>query len=279
MFTSITPHRAGAIAALLTILATAACAPTMPADDDTDEVFQHIHGLAVNPADQQLYIATHEGVYRSGRSFERVGPKQDTMGFVGAGSDRFLASGHPAVLNRPNPLGLIESRNGARTWQPIAFSGQSDFHALDVSGSWTFAYDADKGELLRSRDRKEWQSLARDELIDIAANPRDPNWVLATTATGQLLEIEVGSDPRPIADSPRMGFIDFETDTKVVGLGGNGEVHLSHDPGRPWKRVAKLSGMSQAVVAGADRWFAATTSGVFSTDDEGSTWQTIYPEK
>lgn len=40
----------------------------------------------------------------------------DLMGFTVAGPDRFLASGHPGPgADLPEPLGLVESRDGGQS--------------------------------------------------------------------------------------------------------------------------------------------------------------------
>lgn len=53
------------------------------------------------------------------------------MGFSVAGPDHFYASGHPGQgIDLPNPVGLIESRDGGMTWAPLSRQGDSDFYAL-----------------------------------------------------------------------------------------------------------------------------------------------------
>ena len=59
--------------------------------------FGHVHGLGVNPADGARYVASHNGLFRTGPDgrAEAVGPTRDLMGFTIAGPDTFLSSGHP----------------------------------------------------------------------------------------------------------------------------------------------------------------------------------------
>ena len=62
-----------------------------------------VHGLGLNPADGDLYTATHFGLFRVAADgvAERVGESlQDTMGFTVVGPDRFVASGHPDIRDR-----------------------------------------------------------------------------------------------------------------------------------------------------------------------------------
>lgn len=83
----------------------------------------HIHGLGINPADRSLFIATHTGTWRVANGTtkaERVGDNyQDTMGFTVVGPNRFLGSGHPATADQPPLLGLIESDDAGKTWEPV----------------------------------------------------------------------------------------------------------------------------------------------------------------
>jgi hypothetical protein len=94
----------------------------------------HVHGLGVNPADRALFIATHTGLYRSAEgeseSVRVSDSRQDTMGFAIVDADRFLGSGHPDLREDLPPfLGLIESTDEGRTWDPVSLLGEADFHA------------------------------------------------------------------------------------------------------------------------------------------------------
>jgi hypothetical protein len=102
----------------------------------------HVHGLGNNPADGTLYAATHTGLFtvRDGAGHRVANHYQDTMGFTVVGPDHFLGSGHPdfrdTQLYQPGRrplLGLIESRDAGRSWQPLSLLGEADFHALQVA--------------------------------------------------------------------------------------------------------------------------------------------------
>ena len=90
-----------------------------------ENVFGHVHGLGVNPADDRLYVASHMGVFRqTDQGFRRIADRwQDTMAFTVVGADRFLASGHPDGREGLPPfLGLIESTDAGRSWTPVSLS-------------------------------------------------------------------------------------------------------------------------------------------------------------
>ncbi len=152
----------------------------------------HVHGVGIAPEGGRLLLATHEGLFEvreSGQAI-RVGPVIDLMGFVVAGPDRFLASGHPGSdVDLPEPVGLIESTDGGRTWAPVSRQGVSDFHALTASAQGVLGYD---GSLLRSPDGVLWERLTIPaEPHTLAASP-DGGQVLATTPQGVLRSTDGG---------------------------------------------------------------------------------------
>ncbi len=75
---------------------------------------------------------------------ERVADRwQDTMGFAVVGPGHFLGSGHPDLQeDLPASLGLIESTDGAETWQAVSMQGEADLHAIEPVGDRIYAYDS-----------------------------------------------------------------------------------------------------------------------------------------
>ena len=185
-------------AAVTAIAVTAvACSAQEVADDGSrpeptsaESVVGHVHGLGVDPGDDTLYVASHFGVFRvvDGEP-ERVADRwQDTMGFAIVGPGHFLASGHPDLREElPAHLGLIESRDGAETWSPVAMQGEADFHAIEAMPDRVYAYDSQSIQLLVSRDRELWEPIDRRPLLDLAADPSAPSVLYATTPQGRLL--------------------------------------------------------------------------------------------
>lgn len=167
----ITSSRARSAAALtaagLIITAVAACAPAAtspappaPAASVAPLPGTHVHGLAVNDRTGQLLLATHEGLFDISRMpAVRIGPENDLMGFTAGHDDgTFYASGHPGHDSTlPNPLGLIRSGDGGRTWDPVSRQRESDFHALTTTKSGIVAFD---GTLMTSTDGKNWTTVA-----------------------------------------------------------------------------------------------------------------------
>lgn len=185
--------RATAATAVVVALAagcsSAASSPTAAAPSAEAGVLPsgHVHGVAIDPGYGALLLATHEGLIEVGADggLRPTGPVIDLMGFTVVGPDHYLASGHPGLrVDLPQPVGLIESTDGGRTWEPLSRQGQSDFHALAaLAPSGALGWD---GALQRTADGHTWEQLAIPaEPHTLSAAP-DGTTVLATTAQGLL---------------------------------------------------------------------------------------------
>lgn len=130
-----------------------------------------MHGLARDPGDGTLYVATHEGLfsYADGEP-ELVGPVMDLMGFAISGPGEFVASGHQGADSElPEPMGLIRSDDAGRSWEVASRGGESDFHELTTAGPVVMAFD---GALRSTEDGTTWTEAALPELItDLALSP------------------------------------------------------------------------------------------------------------
>lgn len=182
------------------------------AGDDPGQV--HIHGMAVNPVDGRLYVATHTGLYRvdNATAATRIADRyQDTMGVTVAGSDRFLASGHPDMRDdtlqqpgKPPLLGLIESNDNGRTWHPVSLLGDADLHTIVAIGDEVVAYDSAGQRVLVSEDGSTWETRSSIELTDLAV---DTDEMVALSVNGETLTSTDGgrawSAPLPGASTRR----------------------------------------------------------------------------
>lgn len=212
----------------------------------------HVHGIARHPTSGEIYVATHDGLYvLTGSSLpRRVGPVIDLMGFTITGKGQLLASGHPGVgTDLPQPVGLIESADGGKTWSVRSRGGQSDFHALTESTSGVVGYDGD-GTLRSSSDGHSWSTLpSPSEVTSLAASP-DGAHLLAATGAGLQASSTDGDTWALVPDAPALVLVDWADDTQVVGADRAGAVFSSGDAGRTWKRVpAKALGPPQALNA------------------------------
>lgn len=238
----------------------------------------HIHGVGVDPADGTLYAASHFGVFRiEGGRPERVADRwQDTMGFAIVGPGHFLGSGHPDVREGlPTSLGLIESTDGAETWEPVSLLGDADLHAIEPVGDRIYAYDSHTGSLIVTADRKQWDTITRAPLLDLAAHPDDPDTVYATTAQGDLTRSADRGPLLPLEGAPTLTAIDWQPDGPIVGVTPDGVVMTSPDGSTGWQEAGSLDGPVGALDAGPGRWHASTDSGIYESNDDGATWKRV----
>lgn len=248
----------------------------------------HVHGLGINPADGTLFIATHTGLYRvprGQRQATRVGDRrQDTMGFTIAGPDRFLGSGHPDAEEAhekglPPLLGLIESEDAGRTWEPISLLGDADFHVLRFSGERVYGYDASHNRVMLSTDRgRTWQERKPPgQLIDLAVDPANSTHVIASAA-GELVQglYESGDagETWRLVGGP-VGLLGWPEAGPLYILDLGGEVFMSPSVGRSLQHVGAIGGEPAAFLAHtSDELYAALHDGTIKRSaDGGKTWE------
>lgn len=249
--------------------------------DATDPGPVHVHGLGVNPGDEALYIATHTGLWRlppgRGRP-ERVGDsRQDTMGFTVAGRDRFLGSGHPDNVRLPPLLGLIESNDRGKSWNPISLLGEADFHVLRAAGRRVYGYDVTHERLLVSDDAgRTWtERRAPAPVLDLVPDASDPDHLVASTAKGLFRSRDAGARWR--AAGAELGLLAWPAPNVLYLVAGTGDVFRSEDGGRGWNRVGALGGEPAALLAvGTEELYAAVHDGrILSSRDGGRTWHAL----
>ncbi|MGW7365049.1 F510_1955 family glycosylhydrolase [Streptomyces sp. NPDC054841] len=237
----------------------------------------HVHGLGIDPADQQLYVATHEGIFTPGKEGAAVrvgGSNDDFMGFTVAKARTFLASGHPAPgTGGPANRGLIESTDSGKTWKTRSPAGEADFHALDYAHHTIYGYDSTNALLRVSKDGAAWDDRARVQALDIAVSPDDPDIVLATTAEG-IAKSTDGGRTFAAGKQPAMAFLSWAAPEALYGLDDSGGLNRSTDGGATWQKAGTVpGGQTQALTAvDARHILAATQAGVHESRDGGRTF-------
>jgi len=200
----------------------------------------HVHGVVVDG--DQLLVGTHDGLHRvdpvTGASV-RVGvSRDDFMAFAGSAQETLVASGHPGPgSSMPDPLGLVTSSDGGRTWKSSSLLGQVDFHSLAIRDDEIVGWDT-RGPLQWSTDEgATWQVGPSVTPISIAWFG-DRIWMgtpdrgILTWMPGEDEVREVGQPGVLIAVSP-------EGET-LWRLDEDGSVLRSRD-GQFWTNVGRVS--------------------------------------
>ena len=208
----------------------------------------HVHGVARNPADDRVYLASHDGLFRyEAGGPVRVGPVIDLMGFTVAGPDRFYASGHPGPgVDLPQPVGLIESLDAGATWTVRSRGGQSDFHTLTVAGDGVLGFD---GALRRTDDAQTWSVLEPPVVPYAIAASTDGTDVVMTSRSGPLRSGDGGDTWDTIDDAPLLQVVDWADADTVVGVTPAGAVAVRDDAGDTWTTRPGTGDAPQAVGA------------------------------
>ncbi|MGY1838670.1 MULTISPECIES: F510_1955 family glycosylhydrolase [unclassified Modestobacter] len=259
---------------------TASDAAATPAAEAGALPSAHVHGVAFAPGDDTFLLATHDGLLEVGADGRHtpIGPGIDLMGFAVTGN-RYLASGHPGPgVDLPEPVGLIESTDGGRSWEVLSRSGQSDFHALTAGDAGILGWD---GTLVRSEDGRAWEQLTiPDEPAALAAAPTGST-VLATTGRGLLRSADGGATWTDVPDAPLLQVVDWAEDgATVAGVDPAGTVWLSPDAGGTWERGERLGSPPGAVTVttaggGPPRVAVVTGDGLWDSTDGGRSFTAV----
>jgi hypothetical protein len=275
-------------AGLVVALAAVGCGGTRPSSSPPvpqDPGVIHVHGLGINPQDGALYAATHTGLFviRDGGATRVADRYQDTMGFTVLGPDHFIGSGHPDLRDqrllkagRPPLLGLVESRDAGRTWNPASLLGEADFHVLEVAHGNVYGFDATGGRFMVSRDRRRWKTRSSASLLDFAVSPRDGEFIVAATERGLVRSVDGGRRWRP-SSGPAVALLEWDRPEALWAVAADGQAWVSADAGRTWERRGQLGGPPEALLAQAGTLYAAVhQQGIHRSTDHGASWRLLY---
>jgi photosystem II stability/assembly factor-like uncharacterized protein len=250
-----------------------------------------ILGLDLDPADRSLYLQTSlglvrvpprgataeliEGTFTGPQGSARVRP-DSSVAFIGPG--RLLGSGHPVSARAAaENLGLMESGDGGRTWQPAALYGIADLHVLRPRGERLYAYDLARNLLLVTRDRG--ASFDAHEppapIADLAADPGRDSRLVAVTASGTMRSEDSGEHFRPLGVRD-VEHVAWPASGALYMIDGKGAVRLSTDGGGTSKVVGLVHGRAKALVADGPRslWIVTEDWQVLRATDGGRRWST-----
>ncbi len=261
----------------------------LPPADFPEPGIAHVHGLGIDPADGDLYAATHFGLFRlpeDGSGATRVANRyQDTMGFTVVGPNTFLGSGHPDFREDDEPrLGLIESTDAGQSWQPLSLRGEADFHALHAAHGNVYGYEAGSGKFMVSADRKKWETRSTLPMRDFAVSPTHADTVLATSQRGLARSTDSGRTWTGVP-GPALAVLAWKEADTLFGIGPDGTVQHSGDGGASWTERGTVGGPPEAVTfdpgSGAGEgalYVAVSKRGILQSTDGGRTFTTRYAE-
>lgn len=280
--------RARAVLLTATVLATVAgCGGDSPVEEpqggappgqDAAAGLQHMHGLGVSG--ETVYIATHSGLWTASNGqtkARRLGAsRQDIMGFSTLQGGRFVGSGHPdpGQTDLPPNLGVIESRDGGRTWTSVSLLGEADFHVLKAAGQRVYGVNSGDGALMASADGgRHWQQRRPPAgVFDLAIDPRSSQHIVVSTERGVFSSSDGGKGWRPLRDD-LAGLVAWPAPDRLYLVGGDGSVQLSADGGRQWRPVGSIGGEPAAFIAHGDELYAAVSDNTVKRSvDGGRSW-------
>ncbi len=255
--------------------------------------------LALSPAFQQdriAFVATEKALHRTadgGGSWELVWtcPKEDSLEAVavspGFATDRTVFAGTEGQ-------GVLRSSDGGSTWQ-TANAGLPDLCINALALSPDFARDqlvmagTGGGVVLSADGGTSWR-LVVEETTVLSVALGGPRLFLAGMAREGVIRSEDGGTSWETANqglyaASLVGLAlspAFESDDILFAWGPSEELVRSTDGGKSWAPVSK--GLGQADVASLaispacaedGSAFAATSDGMFVSDDRGATWRTL----
>lgn len=266
-----TPVIAGGIVAVaVLVLAGCSTAPTPATVGADSEGFGHVHGV-VDLGDGTVLLGTHNGLYTLTENGTLAGPVGgndfDAMGLAGGG-DSLFASGHPGPTTPArfgaHNLGIIRSTDAGITWEPVAFTGQEDFHVLTATGDGAlFGMGSSSTTVRTSPDGgKTWIDGADLPVADLAVTT--DGGLYAATRNGVQESRDGGATFAPVSGTPLAYLLEADPGGGLVGVATDGTLWRS--PGTAsWEKFGTVTGTVQAL---------GTTAGgvVVLVDDRGVVW-------
>lgn len=255
------------IALLLT-----ACAPQEPEHMEAEmPSLEHVHAIVTDPVTGRTLLGTHDGlvaVNDDGTISDRVGGHGfDAMGLAAEG-EALIASGHPgsatpADWGSPH-LGIIRSEDGGRSWAPIAYAGEKDFHALAAGPSGElYGLSTDDPALLASIDGGVTWTPTGAALAASALAVDAAGVVYATTPDGVRVSSDAGATFEDFPGAPPLYLVNTSPDhTELAGVDVSGGIWRAATGDPSWAQVGTVVGQAQAITITA-------TGDIAIVDDSG----------
>ncbi|MEH7883690.1 hypothetical protein V7654_05120 [Bacillus sp. JJ1609] len=193
--------------------------------ENTEMQFQKIHGLGYVLNQNELYFGTDHGLvkYVDNKWYSTTKNNHDYIGFQAAAAG-FYASGHPEPGTQwKNPLGIIKSIDKGKSFQKLAFYGESNFEYLaagylsdilyvvnENSNSkldFGIYYSIDQGE---SWKESKLDGFHANSINMIAAHPKRLNTVGISTDKGLYLSLNNGDHFDKVTEEINVSAVQFE---------------------------------------------------------------------
>lgn len=250
-----------------------------------------IVGLEVEPRSRAILLSTNRGLFRIGpgsrratriRSVVRNGRTRGAAGpfltLAAAGPAGLIGSGHPERGSALPPfLGLMTSADGGRTWKVRSRAGLADLHVIRWAHGRVYALDAVlDGLLVGSVDGDRWRELRTPSspMLDLAVDPTDPSYLLASDARAIYRSKDGGRRWRPAAfgRAPRLT---WRRRSGLVRADADGRVSKSSDRGVTWGFLSQVEGEPMKLTtSGENALLMALSDGtLLESKDGGSEWQ------
>jgi hypothetical protein len=216
----------------------------------------HVHGIVPNPDGDGFLIGTHEGIYTATEDGQLGGPVDgpvfDAMGLTSI-DGTLIASGHPGPDTPPElgapHLGIIRSTDTAQSWEPVAYTGEKDFHVLAAGPSGTlYGITTDSPDILTSTDQgKTWAptgSALPAFNLTVDADER----LIASTPDGLQVSLDGGGRFVPWDGAPLIALLNTSPDRqRIVGIGSGNTLWVAQAGSQAWEQVGVAPATPQAV--------------------------------
>ncbi|PAE36664.1 F510_1955 family glycosylhydrolase [Bacillus sp. 7884-1] len=199
-------------------------------EEAKDVKIEHIHGLGYAGNNNELYLATHDGLvrYSDNEWYAITKNKHDYMGFQAVDTG-FYSSGHPEPgSDLKNPLGLVKSTDEGKSFEKLAFYGETDFHymAAGFNSHTIYAINETPNSQLEtglyySKDEgKTWkqskmQGFSASSIGNIATHPTESNLIGISTDKGLYLSDNNGDQFKVVAQEVPVTTLEFQEDTML----------------------------------------------------------------
>ncbi|MBO1511313.1 F510_1955 family glycosylhydrolase [Metabacillus bambusae] len=266
-----------------------------------DVKIEHIHGMGYAGNNNNLYLATHDGLVRfSNNKWYKISENNhDYMGFQ-AIDEGFYSSGHPEKgSNLKNPLGLIKSTDAGSSFKKLAFYGEIDIHYLAAGYSSHTIYVINEMQnseigtgLYYSEDEgKNWtkshmQGVSFNSIGNIATHPTKSNMIGISTDNGLFISDDYGGQFNVFSKSTPVTTLQFQENSILYfSLNGNNsalikqELTTQEEVNLPIPAKVNQENPVMFIASNPKNRNEITLvtfkSDIYQTKDNGTTWQAL----